>query len=157
MNDVFQSANPVTAPFGDGVRTAAAGAEGSLEASFHFFEAGGGLHVLVVDGSQIYAIDDELRLAINGAVVGGPAKIRALLADLGIEQTRFLGDAPLDAPQVRALSLAVAERCNLRTYCYAEQGAFGGPGRSMAWQVAKASAVGCSPNRRPGGGSIWLF
>ena len=75
MNDVFQSANPVTAPFGDGVRTAAAGAEGSLEASFHFFDAGGGLHVLVVDGSQIYAIDDELRLAINGAVVGGPAKI----------------------------------------------------------------------------------
>ena len=140
MNDVFQSANPVTAPFGDGVRTAAAGAEGSLEASFHFFEAGGGLHVLVVDGSQIYAIDDELRLAINGAVVGGPAKIRALLADLGIEQTCFLGDAPLDAPPVRALSLAVAERCNLGcTYCYAEQGAFGGPGRSMAWQVAKAS------------------
>ena len=41
---------------------------------------------------------------------------------------------------MRALSLAVAERCNLGcTYCYAEGGSFGGRPRNMEWDVAEAS------------------
>jgi uncharacterized protein len=120
--------------------SARADGEGSPAADFHLFEAGGGLHVLVVDGSQIYAIDDELRPAVDRAVARGWAEIGALLADHGIGRARFLDGAPLEDPPVRALSLAVAERCNLGcAYCYAEGGSFGGPGRNMAWPVAKAS------------------
>jgi uncharacterized protein len=112
----------------------------SPDGDFHFFEAGGGLHVLVVDGSRIYAIDDALRPAVERAVARGQAPTGTLLADHGIAMARFIGDAPLEDPPVRALSLAVAERCNLGcAYCYAEGGSFGGPGRNMAWPVAKAS------------------
>ena len=71
---------------------------------------------------------------------------RAGRAGLGLR--RFVGDEPLIDPPVRALSLAVAERCNLGcTYCYAEGGSFGGKPRNMEWEVAEASVVGCSPTR----------
>jgi uncharacterized protein len=41
---------------------------------------------------------------------------------------------------VRALSLAVAERCNLGcTYCYADGGSFGGRPKNMPREIAEAS------------------
>jgi uncharacterized protein len=52
---------------------------------------------------------------------------------------------------LRALSLAVAERCNLGcTYCYAEGGSFGGPARSMSWEVAEASVHRLFAEAKPG-------
>ena len=66
--------------------------------------------------------------------------VRAALAERGLGLKRFIGDEPLADPPLRALSLAVAERCNLGcTYCYADGGSFGGPARDMPWEVAEAS------------------
>ena len=46
---------------------------------------------------------------------------------------RFIDDTPLASPPLRALSLAVAQKCNLGcTYCYAQQGEFGGAAKNMA-------------------------
>jgi sulfatase maturation enzyme AslB (radical SAM superfamily) len=47
---------------------------------------------------------------------------------------------PPKAVPIQSLSLAIAQKCNLGcTYCYAEQGTFGGKPDNMSSEVAKAS------------------
>ncbi len=95
--------------------------------------------LLVPDGSRLYGVDEETGAAFARAGVDREA-VRALLADLGVEERRYVDDAAPQAPPVRALSLAVAQKCNLGcTYCYAQQGEFGGPARSMPEETARAS------------------
>jgi uncharacterized protein len=107
-------------------------------ADFHLFDAGEyGPHLLLADGSQVFGIDGALAEALRAAE---PDAARALLAAVGLAQHDFIRAAPLEDPPLRALSLAVAQRCNLGcTYCYAEGGDFGAPPRSMEWEVAEAS------------------
>jgi uncharacterized protein len=107
---------------------------------FHLFTTTDGPHVLVVDGSQIFRIDDELANVLAHAGAKEHEAVYEILAKHGHAGMRFIGDEPLENPPLRALSLAVAQRCNLGcTYCYAEGGSFGGPSRSMEWDVAEAS------------------
>ena len=48
------------------------------------------------------------------------------LSRLGLAGDPFVDDRPLAAPPLHAISLAVAQKCNLGcTYCYAQQGDFG--------------------------------
>jgi uncharacterized protein len=107
---------------------------------FHLIDSDDGPHLLLVDGSQLFKIGEELAQQLADARGQGAAAVRAVLAEHGLGLNRFIGDEPPDDPPVRALSLAVAERCNLGcTYCYAEGGSFGGPARNMPWAVAEAS------------------
>jgi uncharacterized protein len=111
----------------------------SASKDFYLFHTTDGPHLLVVDGSQIFKIGDDLGRAIAAASAQGEEPARALLAGHGLGLRRFIDDEPLEDPPMRALSLAVAERCNLGcTYCYAEGGSFGGPSREMPWEVAEA-------------------
>ena len=108
--------------------------------NFHLFETIDGPHVLIVDGSQIFRISDDFGNRLARADVDEREIPSETLIRSGIAGARFVGDEPLKNPPVRALSLAVAERCNLGcTYCYAEGGSFGGPPRNMDWNVAEAS------------------
>ncbi len=107
---------------------------------FHLIATDAGPHLLLVDGSQLFKIDEDLERRLREAMCGGRQAARALLADAGLGLQRFVGDEPLLDPPVRALSLAVAERCNLGcTYCYAKGGSFGGTPRDMSWDIAVAS------------------
>ena len=107
---------------------------------FHLFYTDDGPHLLLVDGSQIFKIDEELEQQLARAILSGQQAARSVLSEHSLGLTRFMGDEPLVAPPVRALSLAVAERCNLGcTYCYAEGGSFGGTPRNMPWEIAEAS------------------
>ena len=102
----------------------------------HFFEAQSGPHMMVVDGSQIYAADSSIRADIEQH-----AHSRAKLVDLGLVEPfpKINSVATSDIP-VRAISLAVAQTCNLGcSYCYADGGDFGGVQQQMPWQVAKQS------------------
>ncbi len=48
-------------------------------------------------------------------------------------------EAPRDPP-LRSLSLAVAQSCNLGcSYCYAQEGSFGGKASEMAWRTAETA------------------
>jgi uncharacterized protein len=106
---------------------------------FYIFDTAYGAHLLLVDGSQIFRIDDDFAEELSAAA-NAPDNARALLAARGLGLTRHIGEEPPHDPPLRALSLAVAERCNLGcTYCYAEGGSFGGPPRNMPWEVAEAS------------------
>src|SRR5215475_12167742 len=90
---------------------------------FHLFDTPEGPHLLLVDGSQIFSIDDALVQRLGAARAEEGNSLREVLAEHGLGLERFIDDEPLENPPVRALSLAVAERCNLGcTYCYAKGG-----------------------------------
>jgi uncharacterized protein len=112
-----------------------------LSPEAHPFASGTGLHLLVPNGNRLYDLDAPTYEAVERAVHGGSGEeLTALLRRLELDAPRFVDDAPVESPPVRALSLAVAQKCNLGcTYCYAQQGSFGGPARSMPDDTALAS------------------
>jgi uncharacterized protein len=106
-------------------------ASAPLSPDIHLFSADGDRHLLVVDGDRVFRVDDAVFARLE-AVQSDPAAVSGLLEELGLRGEPFVDDQPVVAPPVRALSLAVAQKCNLGcTYCYAQQGEFGGPAKSM--------------------------
>lgn len=111
-----------------------------------------GRHLFVVDGSRLYRLGDELVARFEAAIARGGAAVeldRLGLAGGGV----YVDDAPIATPPVRAISLAVAQRCNLGcTYCYAQQGDFGLPPQSMTLADAERAIdlllAGAAPGAR---------
>ncbi len=97
----------------------------------HLLDADGGLHLFLPDGSRLFDIDAATGAILRAAITHGDLPDR--LAALGVVHTPFIDDTPLVAPPLHAISLAVAQKCNLGcTYCYAQQGEFGAPAMQMA-------------------------
>jgi len=101
----------------------------------HLIDAAIGGHVFVADGSRLFDADAdvfaELRTAQAGVGVAG------VLDRLGLGGPPRIDDQPLTAPPLHALSLAIAQKCNLGcSYCYAQQGDFGGAAKSMTKETA---------------------
>ena len=105
----------------------------------HFFQTEFGTHALLVDGSRIFDVDDfiadRMRLADRDGTLD------RLAQDLGMRPgNAAIDDRPPTDIGVRALSLAVAQKCNLAcTYCYAQEGGFGAPAKNMPLETALAS------------------
>lgn len=116
----------------------------------HCFESSRGTHALLVDGSRIYDVDASFAEAVADASArGGAAAERALLASLGLIDPEHPAidpapDALVEPPPVAALSLSIAQRCNLACgYCYADGGDFGaGDAEPMGWEVARQAVDG---------------
>jgi len=115
-------------------------------------------HALVADGSRIYDVDPGFAQALNEAAArGGAAAERALLASLGLLGVPAIAPS-FDAPPVNALSLAIAQRCNLACgYCYADGGTFGGEARAMDWEVARLAVDGLLGGIAAGGRASLAF
>ncbi|KYG06251.1 radical SAM protein [Sorangium cellulosum] len=114
--------------------------------------------MLVTDGSRIYALDEGPAAQIRAAMGAGREAVRALLDGLGLAGRRYVDDAPIEPPPLRALSLAVAMKCNLAcTYCYAQEGQFGGPARDMPWEVAEAAVRRLLDGAAPGERALLAF
>lgn len=106
----------------------------------HLFDTDYGSHILIADGSQVYAIPPELQQEIEAATKQNADRVEILLEQYGLTATRFIDSQTLSQPPLKALSLAVAQKCNLGcTYCYAQEGSFGGAAKNMSWEVAKAA------------------
>jgi uncharacterized protein len=106
---------------------------------WHRFDVAGRTFLYVADRSRIYEVDrhEFERLLCGSHALRGE---KAVLAALGIADTAAIDDQPPSEVPLRSLSLAVAQKCNLAcTYCYAQQGDFGGPARAMPLNVALAS------------------
>jgi len=103
----------------------------------HLFDTEFGPHALVADASQVFALDEEAAEELKRAAGLGGGAVREVLG-----LTRPLAsamEAPRDPP-LRSLSLAVAQSCNLGcSYCYAQEGSFGGKAREMAWRTAETA------------------
>jgi len=119
-------------------------------ADVHLVQSGVGGHALVVDGSRFYDLDAAAFAALREAIdtgVGAEALAAAGLA----RPTPAINGKPLENPPVHALSLAVAQACNLGcTYCYAREGAFGGAPKAMPLEIAKTSVDLMFAGKAPG-------
>lgn len=102
----------------------------------HLLATDAGDSVFLPDGSRLFDAHADLAARFAAAIDGGHAG--ALLDELGERGAPYIDDEPLTAPPVHALSLAIAQKCNLGcTYCYAQQGEFGGPARNMEREAAE--------------------
>jgi uncharacterized protein len=111
----------------------------SSASDVHLVESGVGHHAFVVDGSRFYDLDRESFRVLAAAIADGSSA--AALARLQVvAPRRAIDHTPVVRPPVRALSLAVAQKCNLGcTYCYAREGSFGAEPRSMSAETARAA------------------
>jgi uncharacterized protein len=93
------------------------------------------------NGSRVFELDDETASEIDALLdCGDEAAIDERLRALGVDVPPLIDDAPVVSPPLRALSLAVAQKCNLGcTYCYAQQGEFGGAAKNMPLEIALQS------------------
>jgi uncharacterized protein len=107
----------------------------------HLFDTADGPHVLLANASRIYGLPAAEAARLTEALqLAEAAPLDALLHEWGLHARGTVDDQPLADPPVRALSLAVAQKCNLGcTYCYAQEGDFGGAAVSMPLATALAS------------------
>ena len=104
----------------------------------HLIKMSHGGNLFVADGSRLFGAGADLYGRLEAAVMaGGEHEITALLEKAGLGGSPLIDDAPLAQPAIHALSLAIAQKCNLGcTYCYAQQGEFGGAGKNMPLEEA---------------------
>lgn len=120
----------------------------SADPRVHFFETAHGHHMLATDGSRIFDVEPSLQEDYAGWDNAARAEF---LSGLGLRDAPYVDDTPPADMPIRALSLAVAQKCNLAcTYCYASGGDFGVPARNMEWDVAKASVDRLFAQAEPG-------
>ena len=101
----------------------------------HLIETALGRHLFIPDGSRLFDAEPALFGRFDAAMTEG--RVGDLLDAVGLGGTPYIDDAPLVAPPVHAISLAIAQKCNLGcSYCYAQQGEFGGAARNMAAATA---------------------
>jgi uncharacterized protein len=104
----------------------------------HLLEGDDGAQLFLANGSRLFDIDEEVARAFRTALVApGERALRSLLARHGLGGPRAIEAEPPRRFAVRALSLAIAQKCNLGcTYCYAQGGEFGGTAKSMDSRTA---------------------
>lgn len=112
-----------------------------------------GSHLFAVDGSRLYDIPGDLADRLERDLAGGEtAGIEALLAQVAPGGDRYIGPEGAEPPALRAISLNVAQACNMGCgYCYADEGRFGGKPRGMTLDTAKAVVDRLIAESEPGG------
>ncbi|SDW60247.1 radical SAM/SPASM domain-containing protein [Nitrosomonas communis] len=105
----------------------------------HLVEDAHGAHLLLVNGSRLYHLPPELATEFRAALHDADVRVlQSLIAWHGLQAAPLIDDAPLAPPPIHALSLAIAQKCNLGcTYCYAQQGEFGGRAKNMELATAQ--------------------
>ena len=105
----------------------------------HLIETEYGRNLFLANGSRLYRADDGLFARFAAAMdAEDRAAIEPLLEQAHLAAAPFIDDAPLAPPPIHALSLAIAQKCNLGcTYCYAQQGEFGGAAKNMPLETAE--------------------
>jgi uncharacterized protein len=105
-------------------------------ADYFLFETEFGAHLLLVNGSRVFTISQE----IASALAAGDDRGEVLLSQYGLAVPPYITDEPVKQPPVRSMSLAIAQKCNLScTYCYAQEGGFGAKEKEMSPKAARAA------------------
>lgn len=104
---------------------------------FHLFESEAGHFLFLTNGSRLFRVSRPAYERLYTSAMGDSAAVDTELTHLGLQLDERIDDTPLQRPKLYALSLSVAQKCNLGcTYCYAREGDFGAPARSMSLEVA---------------------
>jgi uncharacterized protein len=104
---------------------------------FHIFESGGP-HLLIPDESRIYGISNKMHRELKELIKQNEESwIDQWLLNHDMQSLHKIDDQPVDSPPLTAISLAIAQKCNLGcSYCYAQQGDFGTKPRNMPLETA---------------------
>ncbi|WP_222597090.1 radical SAM protein [Chitinophaga pinensis] len=107
----------------------------------HLVPTAGNTQLFVANGSRMYTVSDTIADRFQQLLAtGDEAAITTELIALGLDTPVLINDTPLESPKLYALSLAIAQKCNMGcAYCYADQGDFGGPTKNMSLDTAKQS------------------
>jgi uncharacterized protein len=90
--------------------------------------------VLAVDGSRLFETTQEFFKALQSDTEGAQRDL------LDMMQVTSRAPAESTVPEPTAISLNIAQSCNLScSYCYADEGRFGGHAAMMPQQVARAA------------------
>jgi uncharacterized protein len=111
-----------------------------LSPHFHLFESNG-QNLLVPDGSRIYGITDDIASELEQLAESQDNQLlEKFLEDHGLHSLVQIDDEPPVDPPLTAISLAIAQKCNLGcTYCYAQQGDFGVRAKNMSVETGIAA------------------
>jgi uncharacterized protein len=121
----------------------------------HVLPSPDGCHGLLflTDRSRVYQVGGESWQQLVRANASSDAEsVQAWLDKNLLGSGRDSESATLPAqPHLRAVSLAVAQKCNLGcVYCYAQEGNFGGPSRRMPLETALAAVERLLADASPG-------
>jgi uncharacterized protein len=109
-----------------------------LSPQVHLIKAKYSSQLFIPNGNRLYNIEEKamqrIRTLMNDKDEAG---IQNELIHLGLDSPPYITDESLQNPPLYALSLAIAQKCNMGcTYCYADQGDFGGPQKNMSLATA---------------------
>ncbi len=112
-----------------------------FEGNYHPFKGADRDLLFEVETGRMVELEPALMQTIENALsIGDMQRAELMLMLAGIRPIKAPLMAPPESVPVRSFSLAVAQKCNLGcTYCYAEEGTFGGKQKSMELEIAKAS------------------
>lgn len=126
-------------------------------AKAHLIKGGQATQIFIPNGSRLYTISEEIEQRITALMNEKDEKgLQNELIRLGLDAPDYITDEPLQSPPLYALSLAIAQKCNMGcTYCYADQGDFGGPTKNMSLETAFKS-IDLLVKDCPEGGKVQL-
>jgi len=107
--------------------------------TLHVFESRERMMLLSIEDGSIYQLPKSIaNVVLSSENVSDYRRAEWILQRLGIEIPDTFSLKPTEAVETCAYSLAIAQKCNLGcTYCYAQQGDFGGPAQNMSLEVAQ--------------------
>jgi uncharacterized protein len=120
-------------------------------AQAHLIDHAGGSQLFLVNGSRLFDLDADTASQFRAGMDVGEGALSALMVEHGLDLPAAISPEPPRAMAVRALSLAIAQTCNLGCgYCYAQGGAFGGDAKRMDLATAKRSVDLLLSETQPG-------
>jgi uncharacterized protein len=121
-----------------------------VRSELRVIESALGRHLFVADGSRLYDLPEGVDADLDA--------LAPLLDELAPESRRRIDGTPLAPPPLQSLSLNVAQACNMScSYCYADEGKFGGRSRFMPFEVARASVDRLITEASPGASLVVGF
>ncbi len=128
-----------------------------LTSLLHFIRGINGTTLFLPNGSRLIPVSPAIEEKLRGLVEKKDERnIQFELIALGLDVPPLISDEPLKDPPIYALSLAIAQKCNMGcTYCYADQGDFGGASKSMPVETALKS-IDLLLNERNAGDRVQL-
>jgi uncharacterized protein len=123
----------------------------------HLIKGAKEAQLFIPNGSRLYTITPETEAYLSSLMEAKDEKaIQYELVALGLDTPALIGDETLQDPPLHAISLAIAQKCNMGcSYCYADQGDFGGPSKKMSLETAKKS-IDMLINSRQKGDNVQL-
>lgn len=106
-------------------------------AHVHLIKGGASTQIFIPNGSRLYTVSQDVEQRITSLLNKKNEKgLQDELIILGLDAPEYITNEPLQSPPLHALSLAIAQKCNMGcTYCYADQGDFGGPTKNMSLET----------------------